>query len=718
MKLIIQIFSFFIFLLTTSHCFSFMGETHSKIVDKIVSYNFSENNHFSFDEFLKTKLNFQRGIHEPLRLDIEIQPFSIKYFSILDYLCKGAKREDFPLQRSLQHFHDPYLNIGLFGTFQSALNWAQEETQDYSWQQARNYYYQALTSRFQIDREYYFPLMFRSIGQEMHLVADMAVPEHTRNDAHPLSPGIELFIETELENNSFALNDALGNPIFFNFKSLQKTPSAFSDGNATVPIANIFDTNVYTGTNLNDTVTNTVGLSEYTNANFFSTDTNEVDGFPVYPYPELDITWMQTIDIPDPLSAGQTIQRAYFVKNTGEGETNNYQGYKLSAMDVLTTYAAQDSFLGQEEVILPLLDQYVLEDYGTLLLPRATGYAATLLNYFFRGQIEITPPEQGFYSLSNGEEFNEIRLKAKNITENEEQMLDGSIELVVKYKKALADPFQGEDIPVTPIPEYLVVKEKNGVTSIPTDQSIELTFELADYALPLWATDVTFQIVYRGKLGFELAEGFVGEEDAVAVGFKDVSEPTMVHYVNSMDIVCLDDQIMVAGSDEAITAVDLDGTLISSYFDVYSHGMTDNYLNISTQNNYTRASSNNYDVTYPDGDPNLYPGYYSYFYVIMEPWKTYEIINSTATFFNTDSNDSYQHYSSPFTIFFTGMINQDVYENGVWIRYYSGMSNFRNLKGWFGIFASNNSYPADNTCDVGASTIPLKGEKPFELFQY
>ena len=49
---------------------------------------------------------------------------------------------------------------------------------------ARDYQYQSLTASSRQVREKYTALMFRALGQVLHVVEDMAQPQHTRNDPH------------------------------------------------------------------------------------------------------------------------------------------------------------------------------------------------------------------------------------------------------------------------------------------------------------------------------------------------------------------------------------------------------------------------------------------------------------------------------------------------------------------------------------------------------
>ena len=55
---------------------------------------------------------------------------------------------------------------------------------DFALPDARDYQYQSLTAPSRQVRDRYTALMFRALGQVLHVVEDMAQPQHTRNDPH------------------------------------------------------------------------------------------------------------------------------------------------------------------------------------------------------------------------------------------------------------------------------------------------------------------------------------------------------------------------------------------------------------------------------------------------------------------------------------------------------------------------------------------------------
>ncbi len=60
------------------------------------------------------------------------------------------------------------------------------EKQPWSWQNARDYAYAALTSPLESQRFDNFADLFFALGHVLHLCQDLAQPDHVRNDAHPI----------------------------------------------------------------------------------------------------------------------------------------------------------------------------------------------------------------------------------------------------------------------------------------------------------------------------------------------------------------------------------------------------------------------------------------------------------------------------------------------------------------------------------------------------
>jgi hypothetical protein len=190
-------------------------------------------------------------------------------------ILEGAIREDRPVYRGGNHFYDPTTGGRLTdgGGASYALSSALERvigtgsnvdwknaigqvTGPYklSWVNARDYFYKALTLTSNIDKNKNWGNLFLSMGSVVHLLTDMAVPAHVRNDSHGPGDNKELF-EKWCDYNTITT-------VGYNAVDLHN-------------IADYWDTNT------------DKGLSEFTNANFFSRDTNvdNIEHVPTYSKP-------------------------------------------------------------------------------------------------------------------------------------------------------------------------------------------------------------------------------------------------------------------------------------------------------------------------------------------------------------------------------------------------------------------------------------------------
>ena len=145
----------------------------------------------AFETILRRSLGFSNGRLTTLRFNGE--PLRIQ-----EWVGRGGEHED-DLLRFLRHFHDPLKPWDAAGLdfvvdrHDSSVRWMQEPNQGnldtggfWSWGDARRLYYQALVEPNANYREALWANLFRALGQIMHLVVDASVPEHTRNDMHPL----------------------------------------------------------------------------------------------------------------------------------------------------------------------------------------------------------------------------------------------------------------------------------------------------------------------------------------------------------------------------------------------------------------------------------------------------------------------------------------------------------------------------------------------------
>jgi hypothetical protein len=635
-------FLFFIIMLSHSSLYALKVETHMDLNEYIAR---SPMNGFYLDAYLKNVLGFQEGINQ-----------SIGMQKLYLWLREGGAEEDqtdhwYTCCRFKNHFHNPITNEGLWLGGYSSLDWAfmnidqQSPGGAYSWKDVRQNFFNALTyagtdlNETEAWRQYYMAETFRGLGQLMHLVQDLSVPAHARNDAHIIDDNILSRYELWMKNrNHFTLDQGsfllklldtnlqhfiiLNSFVFFDTNALCKA----SRLNGKIPATNLFDNEKYFGNDPSVTMDSDAGISEYTNANFFSDDTL----FSGFNYPSKSGTFVKPYE---DTATGE--KWTYLAKDT-DGETVEF----LAKCSWLYGYLPPDANI--DELGLKF-DDRVYACYAQKLIPRAVGYSVGLLQYFFRGKIQISLPENGYYALATdpNEGFKTIKVLAQNVSDFGENMLGGRVHLVIKYREpqcapGACDPFysftNANNLSAfNTVPKYVTVPyddpmdpANNDKVIIPRNDAIELTFSLNDAnVIPLYAGDVSLYLVYTGLLGKDQdnkeGNGAVPQdgEYAVAVGFKDISEPTPIDIVNNRDWICIDNNHWrnwyKAGSQEAIDQVDK--TINNPYgndngkpdeHDIYAHHLTNIYVKFSTIDNPKPASPTDYDFFIPRIDAGKY----------------------------------------------------------------------------------------------------------------
>lgn len=650
------------------------------------------------------------------------------------WIRKGASLEDqssplFPLigtTRSLNHFHNPlkpFSEAGLDDWFilhytgESSVLWAQDGSRqqtivggDWSWQKTREYFYTALTSLNETAREANFAKTFKGLGHQMHLLQDTAVPDHVRNDAHPEDAVMKKnlsgskYFEAWAKAQANYINTLALEPLFPSIPFTHPTEGL-------APVSQLFDADYYEG--LTASATLAQGLAEYTNANFYSGDTifarerYSPDDRHYFPLPRKTSTDLQSF-----IAGTKAPER--MIGEDGKEDTGIWiskiaDGEQIEHF-VRPSYLTNAVFtvLGEGTKYYSTFyrDERCHEDYARVLIPRAVGYSAAMIDYFFRGAIEVSLPQKGFYSFSTdfAAGFSKITLLARNTTHNGDEMDEGSIELVARYKIAQEDPFQSRPVPTTETFSYRVIPVSGNIRSIPRETAVELVFDAGEASIvPMNATDVYLQVVYRGKLG--------DEDDAVAVGFKDISEPTPFDLFNNMDKVCLYGQWYTAGSPEAISRIDTNGNGLADEWDIFPHTTQDVYLNLSTAANPVYASPSEY-IAYT---PSVGPGTLYRAYFMSDYGDNIFYCSNYAPVVKADPRDPFFHPpgSQNWGRSGSAIKNQVDYHveseeecNKVGaevpcdIRYYPLLYPFRgrNLWGPAGFIMDNPKYPEDATC--------------------
>lgn len=306
--------------------------THPDITD-VAIYN------SDIKTYLLSYLGFDKGTES-----------KVKNGSISQWIRLGSELEDSPVCRASNHFHNPLLpwdeshvsDFPLMAAYCVPSGWVSRYSnvtwatgfvspesslpsfsrlrQTMGWDNARSYFFHALTAKQNAEREAFFAKTFQAVGQTMHLLEDMAVPAHVRNDFRGhLVPGA-------------------GNPVGNRFEFFVKmNPSLVDQATSLSPswpnprLTDFWDSDIYDGTNPSDRLD--IGLAEYTNANFFS----ESNIFREHPRPRReDTNYLTAINNPTQVYAedGRFDSRVY-IKATGTGGSNHrLAAFRTSATTV------------------------------------------------------------------------------------------------------------------------------------------------------------------------------------------------------------------------------------------------------------------------------------------------------------------------------------------------------------------------------------------------
>lgn len=316
--------------------------------------------------------------------------------------CNPRDAADNSLDRVLNHFYDPRLDRGLTAgvSGSKAVDWAIVGTDaggltknNFSLFSARNYMYYALTGidpfsqpSTLANRNSWWATTFRSLGDAMHLIQDMAQPQHTRNEKHP-SGIFELYVEARaLGLNTHKID---GTTIFhlpqLSFLSPRPTVSEVESRSQYSDFWSERQQPNYQARG---------GLADYSNRAFLTDGTNL--GLEPTPY-----------DSPsrDPLSYGKEFvdvglgAPVKFLVSS-EPETQILSGQTLRGARMSTESAFYDF-----GATIPIysMNRFIYDDEVSLLLPRAAAYSAGLLDYFFRGRLDFLPDSSnpGKYVIRN-----------------------------------------------------------------------------------------------------------------------------------------------------------------------------------------------------------------------------------------------------------------------------------------------------------------------------
>jgi hypothetical protein len=532
----------------------------------------------------KTSTLMQLGL-KPVPINSQLQTFRAstgdKPISILALIRFGARWEDDLSElQALRHFYDPVndraLDLGPdYGGVSYSVrspDWALEDkgefaTQLHSLADARTYLYKAVTLVDPLSvqnsanlRSQYFGLTFQTLGHVMHHLQDMAQPQHVRNDLHcdawvckagaSISGNPEFHAPSVYEkytnlDGSDPLDRIRSNlPFTAEGSAPVFPPSAAMASPFKMP------RHFWRTTNVGGSVSAGRGIAEYTNRNFYSAGTMHRYAQP----PQQEITLpSESADIRQLLPGTNLSGDVWFYKTViTEGDSPSVENSRAASHSIfdpelrarILSTEMPGRFLG--------LNRFTFDAAHKFLIPRAVGYSAGIVNFFFRGQFEISPPDEGVYGIVDHtvekepdvDGFAKIKLKLRNITPGgrtpEGQPLvepipdnaNGTLVAVVKfrrnncYRSDLSGEYGSPGIDwhgCRAAFEEIVVSSPQPVPPDINSEAKTLSFTFAN-KIPINATDVYLQVVYRGPLG--------DEPDAVVVATRDIGEPLFfAHYV-------------------------------------------------------------------------------------------------------------------------------------------------------------------------------------------
>jgi hypothetical protein len=415
----------------------------------------------TLDNFLKNQLDFAAGVDT-----------SLNGSRVIDHISQGSVDEDNGL-RFLNHFHNPlrtWNQAGLLGGTlgASSVVWGQDSAQGFSWQKARDEYFLGLTATIQGERDRHFANVFRALGQLIHLVQDMGQPAHTRNDPHPVFNGLEGYVENIRLTNPPLFSQFTNSSQGFDPSILTVDPNPL----APIPLARITDTTDPDQAAAVPSAGVSQGLAEYSNANFLSEDT-------IFK----DFTFPRVESLGSPFDGNEPVTgrpRRYFPK-VADGETINRFVAEGAWTEALTSIAAGDKGY--------ILDRGTFEDYTAKLLPRAIGYSAGLIDYFFRGRLSAFTGDIGCVWPQQPPISSTLEMVVSNASPAGEETGAGQVDFVVHYEVNGVKFF-------FPLVSQSVFLER--------DQATRFQYSTAPLnSVPPNAVNVFMIVTYRGPLGQE-----------------------------------------------------------------------------------------------------------------------------------------------------------------------------------------------------------------------
>lgn len=351
--------------------------------------------------------------------------------------------------RYCNHFFDPLYNRPLtascfFDTFESAPVWAlgvygpfaaplttsanPARRNHFTVADAREALWRGLTGMTQAGavvapdestRKTQYATLFRALGDVLHLNQDMAQPQHTRDESHGV--GHAAWYEKYVDGRAKGLRNVTYSFRYGSLTANNLQPLTYT-GYPAPTFANYSD---YWSTGTGSATYGGYGLADYSSRGFFTPGKNF--GNAEYAMPVSDPGAYAEVAIAD--SAG--IRDAYLdatvrdtVLNSSSRPIHMTRASILKDALLAAAAAAGGAFYASAGY---MLDRGTFDDRAELLIPRAVGYSAGILDYFFRGSIEISAPAEGLYAIADhglpavhakvGGGFTKLKARVRNTTQ-------------------------------------------------------------------------------------------------------------------------------------------------------------------------------------------------------------------------------------------------------------------------------------------------------------
>ena len=333
--------------------------------------------------------------------------------TIAELISDGAQFEDtLSNKRPLNHFFNPRNGqpLTLLGTprGETSPDWALARPgtingQEFSYWNARQHLFDALTKVDPSTRKRSFGRVFQTLGHIVHHLQDMAQPQHVRNDAHCdehllcgfLTLGL-LYNPSLYEKWSETISD-----------SLPTNPASVGYDIDGLQFASVFNS----PRSFWNTDSPGAGIAQFTHNNFVSAGTNFLPistgfiSFPEFPEPTpgANIERRQISD-PDLLGPNQPLQgEIWFIPTHG---TDNFTGLPVNNPRASTFSIFSEDLKGRGVYRIVRLNRFSFQSAHQHLIPRAVAFSAGMINYFFRGKMDVKKESQdlGFRIVNLGAE--------------------------------------------------------------------------------------------------------------------------------------------------------------------------------------------------------------------------------------------------------------------------------------------------------------------------